>query len=97
MNANLLFLFPFPLFPVGSIIQKAMPFCSSPSHSHLRLTFFFNLFIFFFTEVELIYHVVLISTRQHSDSVVHIHTFFFTLFSIMAYHRVLNTVLCAAQ
>lgn len=92
MNADLLFLFPFPLFPVGSFIQKVMPFCSSPSQSHLRLIYLFTV-----TEVELIYHVVLISTRQHSDSVVHVRTFFFTLFSIMAYHRVWSTALCAAQ
>lgn len=51
MNADLLFLFPFPLFPVGSFIQKAMPFCSIPSQSHLRL-----IYLFIVTEVELIYY-----------------------------------------
>ena len=40
----------------------------------------------------LIYNVVLISAVQHSDSVIHIYTFFFTLFSIMVYPRLLNIV-----
>ena len=52
----------------------------------------------YFIHVQLIYSVVLISV-QRSDSVTHIytHTFFFIFFSIMVFHRILNTVLCAIQ
>ena len=54
---------------------------------------------FFFFEVQLIYNAVLITAVQQSDSAIHTHThthsFFLTFFSIMVYHRTLNTVLCA--
>ena len=53
--------------------------------------------IIFFIEVQLIHNVVLISAVQKSDSVIHIHTFFFILFSIMVNHRILNIVHCAVQ
>ena len=48
-------------------------------------------------EVELIYIVVLISAVQQSESVIHIHVFFFIFFSMMVYSRILNTVPCALQ
>ena len=50
-------------------------------------------------EVELIYNVVLISTAQQSDLVMHtyIHAFFVIFFSIMFYYRILNIVPCAIQ
>lgn len=44
-----------------------------------------------FTEVELIYNVVIISAVQHSDSVIHVHTFilfqilFFFFFFVIAF------------
>ena len=38
------------------------------------------------------YNVVLISAVQKSDSVIHIHPFFFIFFSIMVDHRLLNMV-----
>ena len=57
--------------------------------SWLDIFFYIN-----FIEVQLIYNVVLISTIQQSDSVVHIYTFFFIFFSIMVYHRILNIVPC---
>ena len=63
------------------------------------LIFKFYLFYFlkiYFIEVQLIY-VVLISAVQQSDSVIHIYTFFFMFFSIMAYHRILNIIPCAIQ
>ena len=41
------------------------------------ITFFFKVY---FTEVQLIYSVVLISAVQQRDSVRHIHTFFFIFF-----------------
>ena len=40
----------------------------------------------------MIYDVVLVSAIQQSDSVIHICTFFFILFSIMVYARILNIV-----
>ena len=46
-------------------------------------------------EVYLNYDVVLIIALQKSDSVIHI--FFFTFFSIMVYHRILNMASCAVQ
>ena len=53
--------------------------------------------LFNFIEVQLIYSVVLISAVQQDDSVIHTYTFFFILFSIMAYPRIWNIVLCATQ
>ena len=52
--------------------------------------FYFN---FFSIEVELIYNVVLVSGVQHSDSdiYIHIHMFFFRLFSLLGYYKILNT------
>ena len=47
---------------------------------------------FFFIEVQLIYNIFLISAVQQSDSVIHS---FLIFFSIMVYHRILNTVLYA--
>ena len=38
---------------------------------------------------------MLISAVQQSDSVIHMHTFFFIFFSIMVYHRIFNIVPCA--
>ena len=40
---------------------------------------------------------VLITAVWQSDSVIHIHTFFFMFFSIMIYYRILNIVHCALQ
>ena len=40
---------------------------------------------------------MLISAVQQSDSVICIYTFYFTFFSIMVYHRILNIVLYAIQ
>ena len=54
---------------------------------------FFNLF---FTEEQLNYNVVLITAMQQSDSVTHVYILFH-IFSIMVYHRILNTVPCAIQ
>ena len=50
-----------------------------------------------FTKVQLIYSVVKVSPGQHSDSVTQICTFFLMFFSIMAYPRRVNVVLCAIQ
>ena len=50
---------------------------------------------FYFIEVQLIYNFVLISTVQQSDSVIYI--FFSYSFSTVAYHRILNIVLCDTQ
>ena len=60
-------------------------------HNVFRLFFFFNVLL----KHSLVYNVVLISAVQQSDSVIHIHTFVFILFSIMVYHRILNIVPCA--
>ena len=51
----------------------------------------------FLIQVELVYNVVLISAVQHSDSVIHIYTFFLVFSSIMVYHRILNIVACAIR
>ena len=51
--------------------------------------------IFFFSELWLNYNV-LITAVQQSDSVTHIYTFLFILFSIMASCRI-QIVLCAIQ
>ena len=53
------------------------------------------LFFFFLMEVELIYHVVLVSGIKQSDSVIYI--YFFRLFSIIGYYKILNVVPCAIQ
>ena len=49
------------------------------------------------TEMTCPHTVVLISAVQHNDLVTLIYTFFFILFSIMVYHRILNIVPCAVQ
>ena len=46
--------------------------------------------MYYCIEVQLTYNVVLISAVQHSSSVTCVYTFF----SIMVYHRILNTVPC---
>ena len=46
----------------------------------------------FLIEVELIYSVVFISVIQQNGSVIHIYAFFFSLFSITVYHRILRIV-----
>ena len=56
---------------------------------------------FFFSEVELIYNVLLVSGVQQSDSVMHIiyiymynciHIVFSRFFSIIVYYKILNIV-----
>ena len=47
--------------------------------------------------MQLVYNGVLISAAQQSNSDIYIHTLFFIFFSIMIYHRLLNTVSCAIQ
>ena len=37
-------------------------------------------------------NIVLISTVQQSDSVIHIYTLFFIFFFIMVYHKILNII-----
>ena len=54
-----------------------------------------EVFFLYFTEVQLIYNVVLISAVQQRDSVRHIHTFFFIFFSTIVKHRILNIAPCA--
>ena len=44
------------------------------------------------TEMTCPHTVVLISAVQHNDLVTLIYTFFFILFSIIVYHRILNIV-----
>ena len=41
--------------------------------------------------------MLLISPVQQSDSIIHIYAFFFILFSIMVYHRILNIFPYAIQ
>ena len=38
---------------------------------------------------------MLISAVEKSDSIIHTYAYFFIFFSIMVYHRILNTVSCA--
>ena len=48
----------------------------------------------YFIEVELIYKVVLVSSAQQCDSVIHIHVYllFFKFFSIIGYYKLLHIV-----
>ena len=48
----------------------------------------------YFTEVQFIYNVVLVSRVQPSDFV-YIHMFFFRFFSLIDYYKILSTVPCA--
>ena len=50
-----------------------------------------------FLSIQLIYGVGSVSAVQHRDSFIHTYTFFFILFSITAYHRILNIGLCATE
>ena len=71
-----------------------------PSYAIHELSFgnLFN-FLFYFTKVQLNYNIGFISTVQQSDAVIcrncmcasHTHTSLF-IFSIMVYHRILNTL-----
>ena len=46
----------------------------------------------------MLYNVVLVSGVQHSDSVIHIHIFFFfRFFSHIGHYRILSSVPCAVQ
>ena len=38
--------------------------------------------------MELIYNIVLISTVQQRDSVMHVYAFFIVFFSIMVFHKI---------
>lgn len=53
-----------------------------------------SFFIFIFIEIVLIYNVVLISDYS-SDSVTYI--FFFRLFYVIDYHKILRRIPCAVQ
>ena len=90
------FIKPFPEFTEGKINEPAKhsPHCSWHC---ISAELCFPFFKIYFIEVQLIYTVVLISAVQQSDSVIHMYTFFFILFSIMVYHRILNIVPCAVQ
>ena len=55
-----------------------------------------NFIYLFFIEEQLNYNVVLITAVQQSDSVIHVYILFH-IFSIMVYHKILNTVACAIQ
>ena len=52
--------------------------------------------LFFFSDVQLIYNV-LVSGVQQGDSVLHIHLSFFTFFSIMNFYKILNIAPCGIQ
>ena len=58
---------------------------------------FFFLFFKTITEIELICYVVLVFGVQQIDSVIYtyINLFFFSLFSIRSYHKILNMLPCA--
>ena len=75
--------------------------CTGDQSSYLFMYYFYQvklLTVFLFLiNVSLIYDVVLITAVWQSDSVIHIHAFFFMSFSIMIYYRILNTVHCALQ
>ena len=60
---------------------------------------FLKIKCFIEVEVELIYNVVLISTAQQSDLVMHTYIYAFSVifFSIVFYYRILNIVPCAIQ
>ena len=63
-------------------------------HKHVVTTYFKR---FNSIKVKLIYNVVLIPAVQKSDSVTHLYTFFFIMFSITVFHRTVNVVPCAKQ
>ena len=62
---------------------------------------FFSLFKFVkflnFIKVYLIYNIVLVSGRQHSDSFIQAYLFFFRFFSLIGYYKILSIVPCAIQ
>ena len=49
------------------------------------------------TEQQLVDNVTFTSDVQQNDSVIYIYIFFFGFFSIVGYHKILNTVPCAIQ
>ena len=60
-----------------------------------------NIFLIYFTEVQLIHNVVLISAVQQSDSVIHIYIYIyihsFSYSFPLVYHRILDIVPCVMQ
>ena len=78
--------------PLFTLQLDALPM-AGVWYSPFRQSFFLN-----FTGVELIYHVVLVSGVQQSDSAVHIHIYIpYRFFSHIGYHRILSRVPCAIQ
>ena len=53
--------------------------------------------LFYFTEVYLIYNIVLASGVEQSDSVIHIYIFFLRFFSLLSCYKTLSGVPCATQ
>ena len=58
---------------------------------------FATIFKPFLIEVELIYNIVLVSSVQQSDSIIHKYIFFFRFFSIVGYYKKLKIIPCAIQ
>ena len=56
-----------------------------------------KLIFLIFKKFVLLIYSVLVSIVQQSDSGTHMYTFFFKLFFIMFYHRILNIVPWALQ
>ena len=62
------------------------------------VNFFFKCCVFYFLiEAQLVYNGVPISAVHQSDSVIHIHTLFKIIFSIVVHPRRLDIVPCALQ
>ena len=92
------------IFPPGQFCLKLTSniksdFWSLRTSPHLRSWGSVSLFkkIYIYIGVQLISNVVLVSTVQQNESIIHIATFFKSCFSHIGHYRVLSRCLCAIQ
>ena len=79
------------IFRICVSSEHWLPWMALKTH-YTTLSFGFHFLNMYSIEVLLIYNAVFISAIQQTDSVIHksIYIFFFILFCIMVYHRILN-------
>jgi len=82
---------------LGTASEIPTSFFEANSYYFLCLKCILSKYSWFRTRQWLIYNVVFISAVQQSDSVIHMYILFFTFFSIMVSHRILNIVPYALQ
>ena len=74
------------------MLEKSPPWLGrQTSFDHWLYVFSF----IYIDTVKSIYSMMLVSSIQYADSVIHTHTFFFKIFSLIGYYKILSIVPCA--